>query len=300
MTIKQFQLLFSKNLSKHYPKSEIDSFFSILLEEKLGLQRIDTVLQPNYPIEQSKLSSLKKITNRLLKEEPIQYIIGKTEFFGFPFFVNKNTLIPRPETEELVNWVIEEVIKLRDTTTTKQNKNRIDEISTNRNIKILDIGTGTGCIPITLAKKLNNVSISAIDVSDEALIIAKKNAKLNNVNISFIKRDILETETLNDKYDIIISNPPYVRELEKENIKNNVLQNEPHLALFVPNENPLLFYKKIAELAKNHLTKKGLLFFEINQYLANETLTILSELNFTSTKLKKDIFKNDRMIKANL
>ncbi|MCL4140592.1 UNVERIFIED_CONTAM: hypothetical protein GTU68_019375 [Idotea baltica] len=250
------------------------------MEEKLSLQRIDTVLQPDFIITDDLLSTFKNIINRLQKEEPIQYILGNTAFYGLPFLVNENTLIPRPETEELVEWVLKE-----------------DE----KSLKILDIGTGSGCIPISLAKNLKNASISAIDISTEALEVAKQNAALNNVAIHFIEMDILKTTSLNVKnFDIIVSNPPYVRELEKVEIKNNVLQNEPHLALFVDDENPLLFYKKIADLAKQHLSKNGLLFFEINQYLGKETVEMLHQKGFQSLELKKDLFGNDRMIKASL
>jgi len=300
MTLKKFKLYFSDKLSEIYPQTEIDSFFFILIEELLGLQRIDTVLKPDFIIENEILNNLKNIISRLKKEEPIQYILGKTAFYGLPFLVDKNTLIPRPETEELVEWILKEIQELRI---------KIQKES----LSILDIGTGTGCIPISLAKNLKNETISAIDVSSNALKIAKQNASLNNVTIDFFELDILQAENLNklsvlaqskthsnNKYDIIISNPPYVRELEKVEIKNNVLNNEPHLALFVDNENPLIFYKKIADLAKSHLTKNGLLFFEINQYLSNETVTMLKEKEFTNIELKKDLFGNDRMIQARL
>jgi len=300
MTLKKFKLYFSDKLSEIYPQTEIDSFFFILIEELLGLQRIDTVLKPDFIIENEILNNLKNIISRLKKEEPIQYILGKTAFYGLPFLVDKNTLIPRPETEELVEWILKEIQELRI---------KIQKES----LSILDIGTGTGCIPISLAKNLKNITISAIDVSSNALKIAKQNASLNNVTIDFFELDILQTENLNklsvlaqskthsnNKYDIIVSNPPYVRELEKVEIKNNVLNNEPHLALFVDNENPLIFYKKIADLAKKHLTKNGLLFFEINQYLSSETVTMLKEKEFTNIELKKDLFSNDRMIQARL
>ena len=163
---------------------------------------------------------------------------------------------------------------------------------------VLDIGTGTGCIPISLAKNLPQANISAIDISENALKIAKQNAILNEVEINFSKIDILKTTTLWQKFDIIVSNPPYVRELEKVEIQNNVLHNEPHLALFVSDENPLIFYDKIADVAKQHLTKNGLLFFEINQYLGQETLKLLAEKGFTNIKLRKDLFGNERMVKA--
>jgi len=286
MTLKEFKIIFSNELADVYPKTEINTFFFLLIEEKLNLQRVDTVLQPNFTILDDQLLELKNITKRLLKEEPIQYILGNTEFLGLPFQVNEHTLIPRPETEELVDWILNEVKKL--------------QAVSNKKIKILDIGTGTGCIPISLAKNLKNVEISAIDVSKEALKIANHNALLNSVNINFLEVDILKVDELPQQFDIIVSNPPYVRELEKTEIKNNVLQNEPHLALFVDDENPLIFYKKITDLAKQYLTTNGLLFFEINQYLGKETLEMIRLKGFQNTVLKKDLFNNDRMIKATL
>jgi release factor glutamine methyltransferase len=284
MILKEFKLFFNEALSAIYPKTEIDSFFFILMEEKLKLQRIDTVLKPDFLITKKNLIDLKTIVKRLQKEEPIQYIIGSTEFYGLPFLVDKNTLIPRTETEELVSWVLDEIKVLTN--------NKITELS------ILDIGTGTGCIPISLAKNLTSLNISAIDISPEALLIAKQNAILNKVTIEFIELDILNAESLPQEYDIIISNPPYVRELEKKEIKNNVLENEPHLALFVADENPLIFYNKIADLAKQQLSKNGMLFFEINQYLGKETVNMLAEKGFKNIQLKKDLFGNDRMIKC--
>lgn len=284
MILKEFKLFFNEALSAIYPKTEIDSFFFILMEEKLKLQRIDTVLNSDLLITNKNLIDLKNIVKRLQKEEPIQYIIGNTEFYGLPFLVDKNTLIPRTETEELVAWVLDEIKVLTN--------NKITELS------ILDIGTGTGCIPISLAKNLTSLNISAIDISPEALLIAKQNAILNKVTIEFIELDILNAESLPQEYDVIISNPPYVRELEKEEIKNNVLENEPHLALFVADENPLIFYNKIADLAKQQLSINGMLFFEINQYLGQKTLNMLVNKGFKNIQLKKDLFGNDRMIKC--
>jgi len=284
MILKEFKLFFNEALSAIYPKTEIDSFFFILMEEKLKLQRIDTVLKSDFLITEKNLIDLKNIVKRLQKEEPIQYIIGNTEFYGLPFLVDKNTLIPRTETEELVAWVLDEIKVFTN--------NKITELS------ILDIGTGTGCIPISLAKNLTSLNISAIDISPEALLIAKQNAILNKVTIEFIELDILNAESLPQEYDVIISNPPYVRELEKKEIKNNVLENEPHLALFVADENPLIFYNKIADLAKKQLSENGMLFFEINQYLGKETINMLVKKGFKNIQLKKDLFGNDRMIKC--
>ena len=284
MTLKNFRTYFTDTLKEIYPKTEIDTFFFLLIEEKLNLQRVDSVMHPDFLIIDAILSELKVILKRLLKEEPIQYIIGNTEFYGLPFKVNKNTLIPRPETEELVEWVLKEVRELQI--------RKIEKIS------ILDIGTGTGCIPISLAKNLSNSSISAIDVSGDALKVAQQNATLNNVEISFLEMDILETKELPQQYNLIVSNPPYIRELEKVEISNNVLENEPHLALFVKDNNPLIFYSKIADLARIHLKKGGLLFFEINQYLGKETVEMLKQKDYNTITLKKDLFGNDRMVKA--
>ena len=283
MTLKELKTHYLNSLSKLYPKTEINTFFFYLIEEYLDLQRIDFSLQPNKIIENTDFLKFEKALNRLKKEEPIQYILGKTEFYGYPFLVTKDTLIPRPETEELVEWILQEL-----------------EFQKKKKTSILDIGTGSGCIAISLAKKNKNLSVSAIDFSKEAIEIAKQNAKLNEVNIYLIEKDILLTKELDTAFDVIVSNPPYVRELEKVEIKNNVLQNEPHSALFVSDSNPLIFYSKIADLAKNHLTKNGLLFFEINQYLGQETKVMLSKKGFKNIELRKDLFCNDRMIKANL
>lgn len=287
MKLKEFKLLFSESLSETYPKKEIDSFFFILMEEKLKLQRIDTVLNPDFLIDTATVVVLKIILERLQKEEPIQYILGKTEFYGLPFLVDKNTLIPRPETEELVEWILSEIQKI-------QGGNQKTPLA------ILDIGTGTGCIPITLAKNTVNTVITAIDISASALRVAKKNAVLNSVPVNFIMLDILKTTQLPQKYNLIVSNPPYVRELEKVEISANVLENEPHLALFVANKNPLVFYDKIADLAKQQLNENGMLFFEINQYLGKETVKMLEEKGFQNIQLKKDLSGNDRMLLCRL
>jgi len=284
MQIQQFKIQFLNELNNLYPTTEIQSFFNLLVEFKLNLTRVEVALQPNFIIEKSDLDFLQKAISNLKKNIPIQYVIGETEFYGLRFFVNENVLIPRPETEELVSWIINEV------------KNQKLKAKSN----ILDIGAGSGCIPISLAKNLPNATISAIDISLEALKTSTENAKLNNVTINFIEKDILSTTDLPETYDIIVSNPPYVRELEKEEMQKNVLDNEPHLALFVKDNNPLLFYNKIADLSKNHLSKNGCLFFEINQYLGNETVELLNSKGFSTIELKKDMFGVDRIIKATL
>lgn len=292
MIVKQYRNYFNETLKTIYPITEIDSFFFLLLEEYLGFRRVDIVLKSDFKITQETLNLLQSATKQLEQEVPLQYVIGKTEFYGLPFVVNKHVLIPRPETEELVAWVVSESSRFKTfNTSTKQT-------TETKQLKILDIGTGSGCIPISLKKQLPFAKISAIDISKEALTVAKKNAILNNVDIHFILQDILKTVALDQHYDIIISNPPYVRELEKKELKNNVLKNEPHVALFVENDNPLIFYTKIAELAKKYLNKNGLLFFEINQYLGTETIDLVNKKGLKNIQLKKDMFGNDRIIVA--
>jgi len=282
MQISNFKKHFFSELSGVYPETEIQSFFNILIELKLNLSRIEVALQPDLEISETTITFLQKAIAELKKNIPIQYITGETEFYGLKFNVNESVLIPRPETEELVDWILE------------NSKPKTQ----NSKPKILDIGTGSGCIAISLAKNLSNTDVFALDISSEALKIAKKNAQLNKVDIYFSEIDILNTPDLPEKYNVIVSNPPYVRELEKELMQQNVLAYEPHLALFVKDNNPLLFYDRIADLANKHLSKKGSLYFEINQYLGNETVALLKQKGFQNIELKKDIFGVDRMIKA--
>ena len=281
MEVLQLKEQFLKALKEEYPPQEINSFFNLLSTAYLGISRLEIALDPHFEVEEEVLLKFNDAQNRLFRHEPIQYILGETEFFGLNFKVDENVLIPRPETEELVQWILDDLTE-RD----------------NNHLEILEIGTGTGCIPVSLARNLKNAAISAIDVSENALNIAKQNAKLNHVEIDFILKDILTTDFLDDKFDVIVSNPPYVRELEKKEMHRNVLENEPHLALYVKDEDPLIFYKKIGSLAKLALRQSGSLYFEINQYLAEETVTMLQELGF-KTEVRKDIFGNDRMLKAN-
>lgn len=271
-------------LSSIYDEQEIESFFYLLLESYQGKKRIDLALHPEMEMDALQLIQWETALSELLNQKPIQYIIGATEFYGLPFLVNENTLIPRPETEELVEWIVAE-----------------SRNSATGSLKILDIGTGSGCIAISLAKNLPNAEVFALDVSEKALAVAKKNADTNKVKVNFIQADILKINDLvelSTHFDIIVSNPPYVRHLEKAEIKPNVLEYEPHLALFVEDTDALLFYRKIAKLAKENLAEKGKLFFEINQYLGKETLQLLEKFGFNSTELKKDIYGNDRMTRS--
>ncbi|CAM1368306.1 Release factor glutamine methyltransferase [Tenacibaculum litopenaei] len=277
-TIKEYQAYFKEELTELFPATEIQCFFQYLLEHYTPLRPIDLVMNPTSVFTPEQLKHMQQALERLKKQEPVQHIIGSTEFYGRSFKVTPATLIPRPETEELITWIIESVPAATEAS-------------------ILDIGTGTGCIPITLKKELPNTTVSAIDISEQALQIAKENAEKHAVDINFIQKDILNSSTV-EVADIIVSNPPYVRMLEKKEINDNVLHFEPHTALFVSDEDPLIFYRKICELASQHLRPGGYLFFEINQYLGAETLKLVTDFGFSNALLKKDIFENDRMIRA--
>lgn len=286
MLIQEFKKYFFLELSNVYPDTEIQSFFTILVEFKLHLSRIQLALEHNFELGNDDFVFLKNALLQLKNQIPIQYIVGEAAFYGLQFKVDKNVLIPRPETEELVEWILQNQPIGRQA-------HKKDEF-----IKILDVGTGSGCIAISLAKNLPNALVSAIDISAEALCVAKNNANFNKVKVNFINADVLTLSRFENDFDIIVSNPPYVREMEKAKMQQNVLSNEPHIALFVENENPLLFYDKIAELAKRHLTKNGVLYFEINQYLGLETVELLKSKGFKHIELKKDIYGHDRMVKC--
>jgi release factor glutamine methyltransferase len=292
MLLKNYKTTFLQELSSLYEEQEIESFFYIILEKLHGLKRIYLALNPQTVMDGAHLKQWKNIVSELKKQRPVQYILGETTFYGLLFLVNENTLIPRPETEELVELIIESTnYELRNT-----------------KLKVLDIGTGSGCIAISLAKHLPTSEVFAIDVSEKALAVAKKNSELNHVKVNFINVDVFKINDLNElathnpqlatKFDIIVSNPPYVRNLEKDEIKPNVLEYEPHLALFVDDIDPLLFYRKIAELAIKNLSPNGKLYFEINQYLGKETIKLLEDFGFRNVELKKDIYGNDRMIEG--
>ncbi len=287
MNLLQLEKYFHQRLKANYPDSEIENFFFWTLEEILGIQRIDFVLQKNNAVDYQNIDRIKKVIQRLRNEEPIQYIFGSTEFYGLLFNVSTDTLIPRPETEELVEWIIE---------TVKQD----EYLSSLSELRILDIGTGTGCIAITLTKLIPSANTTAVDISKNALTVAESNSALNEVNVHFVISNVLELSSLENELDIIVSNPPYVRNSEKIEIKNNVLKYEPDTALFVEDDDPLLFYRKIGKLSLESLNPNGYLFFEINQYLGKEMVDLLSDLGYQHIELRKDVFGNDRMIKCRL
>ncbi|MEC4116711.1 peptide chain release factor N(5)-glutamine methyltransferase [Myroides phaeus] len=277
MQIKSYQNRFKEVLSPLYDEMEAEQLFLIALEEIEGKSRIDLVMNPD--LQTDKLAIWDEVLTDLQQEKPIQYIFGRAYFYGLTFNVNENTLIPRPETEELVEWII-------------------NSVEADKLIRILDIGTGSGCIGITLAKELPNAQVTLMDVSPKALEMATRNAKENGVEVQAILQDVLALEQLPAQYDVIVSNPPYVRNLEKVEIKKNVLDYEPHLALFVEDDDALIFYRKIATLANDNLQEGGMLFYEINQYLGAETVALFESLLFTAIELRKDMVGNDRMIKA--
>ena len=279
MNYSQIKKIFHQQLKEIYIENEIDSLFFIALEYVTSISKIEYILQKEEEISEEKLIELKFILEELTKNKPIQYITKNAYFYGLNFYVNEKVLIPRQETNELVDWVLMSVTHSKP-------------------IKILDIGTGSGCIAITLKKNLPLSEVFAIDISNEAIQIAQKNANDNEVEINFLQKNILEINDLKSNFDIIISNPPYVRELEKLEMAPNVLDNEPHLALFVPDNNPLLFYEKITEIALKNLTKDGMLFFEINQYLSEETKKMIENKGFKNVTLRKDLQENYRMILA--
>ncbi len=274
---------FLSTLSSLYDAGEVERFFYLLLEHKRALKRIDLAVNRDLTFSANEVAQLDNVVERLKVFEPIQYIIGSTVFFGLEFEVSPEVLIPRPETEELVQWILSN-----------------NPVASAGNLQILDIGTGSGCIAVSLAKNLPDASVYAIDVSDGALKIAQRNATRNAARMTLLHQDILQTVDLGRTFDIIVSNPPYVRELEKNEIRPNVLDHEPHSALFVASDDALVFYRKIADLALRNLSPNGQLYFEINQYLGNQTMDLLQMQGFSQLELRTDLYGNDRMIYARL
>ena len=280
MKLSQLKINFTTVLQGVYDKEEVHCFFYILCDFFLQYSRFEVSMSQDTVVSETNIARFEKVLLRLKTQEPIQYILGTTEFYGLTFKVNKHTLIPRPETEELVDWVL---------------SNHHDQGSM---LDILDIGTGSGCIAISLAKNIPTARVSGIDISEKTLEVAQENAIKNQVLVSFCKKDILETTALKNKYDVMVSNPPYVRQLEKKVMNANVLDYEPGVALFVPNEDPLLFYRKIAQLAIVSLQTRGWLYFEINEYLSKEMDVLLKDIGFANIEIKKDFREVPRMIKC--
>jgi release factor glutamine methyltransferase len=277
-----------KQLNKVYETKEIQAISLLAISEITGLSKASIKAFPERELSNEQTQKLKNTLTQLQTGEPIQYILGITEFYGLPFKVNPSVLIPRPETEELVEWILSVA------------GTRLPVAGSQFACNILDIGTGSGCIAISLKKNLPGSLVSAIDISEGALQTAKENAELNEVKVSFIKTDILNinSEIELPKSEIIISNPPYVTLDDKKQMHTNVTNFEPHTALFVPEHDPLIFYKAIADFALLNLTPNGLLFFEINELYGQETVKLLKDKGFVSAELRKDMSGRDRMIKA--
>jgi release factor glutamine methyltransferase len=277
-SIKKVISFIKSELKDFYPANEIDSFVFLIFEQLFEYSKIKLLTSQDVEIQEDSLIQIKRIINELKLFKPIQYILKETTFYNLKIKLKSNVLIPRPETEELVEWVIQE------------NKNRP--------IKILDIGTGSGCIAIALAKSLPQSKVYAYDISTEALKQAESNSKLNKVAIVTKQLDILNPKLIKEKFDIIVSNPPYITEKEKQLMHKNVLDYEPNLALFVPNENPLIFYKAIIKFGLLNLKSNGKIYLEINESFGKETAQLFEEEKFYDIQLKKDINGKDRMLKG--
>lgn len=276
--------LIRKNITEQlkglYPETEIIAFTRFIFTSVTGKPYSSVLAGEGEGILASNIEKIENMVRRLKNYEPIQYIVGETEFFGMPFFVDQNTLIPRPETEELVELVLNE--------------------NAGVNLSVLDIGTGSGCIAISLARHMKNAYVAAWDISSGALETACRNAARNNARVGFEKVDVLGEYPTDRKYDIIVSNPPYVLDSEKAVMEQNVLRYEPHSALFVPDDDALRFYERIADIAAAILKKKGRLYFEINRAKGKETADMLSERGFFNISVLKDLSGNERMVRAEL
>ena len=279
--MRQITRKIRERLAGQYTTGEIDAFIRIIATDLLQIDNTTLFLRDDVTLTTEKAQLLDTAIERLLDNEPIQYITGSTEFCDSIIGVNPSVLIPRPETGELVRWIAQE--------------------NSNAKCRILDIGTGSGCIAIALAKQLPQSDVSAWDISAKALATAANNSKNNATEIKFEQHDILAyTPQSGDTFDIIVSNPPYIKEIEKEQMESNVLQWEPSLALFVPDNDPLLFYRTIAEKAKQMLTASGKLYFEINREHGTEVCEMLSQLGYKGLELRKDFADNDRMVRATI
>jgi len=280
VTLIQFRQEFYSQLEAIYPETEIAGIYGLLLEEYMGITRVEAALRAQEVLTGSELNLLQRALERLLKQEPIQYILGKTSFYGLSIKVNSATLIPRPETEELVSWILNDFEK------------------TKNKIKAVDIGTGSGCIALALKKNLTQSEITAIDVSSEALEVVKQNAKELELPLDVLQLDILKNSLPIGDLDFMVSNPPYVCETEKLQMRSNVLEFEPSLALFVDDSDPLIFYRRILQVANKAVKERGSVYFEINERFSEETIKMAKEIGWHTIQVKKDIFGRDRMMRC--
>jgi len=267
-----------KELAGIYSIQEIESLIFLIFEKLKGYSRTQFLLDKGETLNTQEQFEINQIVQRLKNHEPIQYILGETEFYGLPFYTVPGVLIPRPETEELVQWIIQENKQPKPT--------------------ILDIGTGTACIAISLRKNIPESTVLACDISTVCVETASRNSELNFAEVSVFEYDILNKtpEIQFPELDIVVSNPPYIREAEKHLMEKNVLEHEPELALFVSDENPLIFYERIADFSRIHLKNQGRLYFEINEAFGSECCDMLQKKGFSEIVLKKDIHDKDRMI----
>jgi release factor glutamine methyltransferase len=278
-TIKDIKPYLAGELARIYPDHEISALAGIIIKTVLKATRLHSVAYPESPVSQKHTHEIMRICRELKKGKPIQYILGETNFYNCTIKINNETLIPRPETEELVDLIIKE----------------------NRGFSgsILDVGTGSGCIAVALAINLPGTTVTGTDNSEEALKVARENASINDVKADFIRSDILEPDiSLFRTADIIVSNPPYIRESEKNVMKRNVLDYEPHSALFVPDQSPLIFYKAILNLADKILNPTGKIYFEINEAMGKQMMDLMISHKYDSACLIKDINGKERIIKA--
>jgi release factor glutamine methyltransferase len=279
ITINQATEIFDSVLKGIYPSEEIRALARIALSRLLTVPTTYLLLNGDSKIPKSVHMEIIDILQRLKYYEPLQYILGETEFYGYRFKVSPAVLIPRPETEELVEWIISE--------------------NAGKELSIIDIGTGSGCIAISLAAELKKSKVAALDISPEALQVAANNSKINHVDIQFFEKDILQCNNLPfNKLDIVVSNPPYVCNKEKQLMHSNVLDYEPYTALFVPDDDPMLFYRRIIVLAYMHLKTGGRLYFEINEAFGNKMREMLIAIGFQDVKIQKDLNGKDRMARA--
>ncbi len=265
-------------LKDFYPEGEVKAFTRLLLEKVAGWTLTDILTHDDLELSDEQTLFIHQAVERLKEYEPIQYILGETEFCGMRLWIDNRVLIPRPETAELIDWIVETVHHSKPT--------------------ILDVGTGSGCITIALANKFRKATVTGFDISLDALHLAHENAELNDLLINFFHINILKTTHWDNTFDVIVSNPPYIMASERKEMEKNVLNYEPEIALFVTDDNPLIFYKHIGQFAAQHLNKDGQLFLEINQALSKETTLLLKEIGFKTVELRKDLSGKNRMIRA--
>lgn len=279
MNVSALVQLFRQELIQIYPQREVEQIIALVFEDVLNYSRVDIVMHSDKVPDNHIVATMQSVLERLKNSEPVQYVLGKTVFYGLPFNVNRDVLIPRQETEELIHWILKDSLPDRPS--------------------IIDLGTGSGCIPIVIKDLWPSAKVYGADVSVDALNVAGQNARLNGVDVEFFHFDILERDSLAFmKFDLMVSNPPYVRRSERNLMQQNVLGFEPELALFVEDDDPLIFYRKIVDLAEGHLNRGGKLYFEINEAFGKELSQLMKDRGFVGVELKKDFSGKHRMLRG--